>query len=399
MFSYKCPVRFSLIAAVVLFAGGANAGVVPPEGIYPKPKPPAPFAQGCEVTWKDTDDFSSYIRPGWQSASPTQQKLLIISDTQPFRVKPASGGNEIIHPGRWRVVTNAMADILREERAGARYVPLILNGDITEYGHGNEREAFREFIKRTLTVKAGTPGGPLFFPGLGNHDYSNNLGSCANNGCARDAVCDNIIWTRAIEQQTIGMNFDHAYVKSVHKGSLSYSFDVGKVHVVQLHNEPTYTATFETGGSFWSPGDKRRFEITSSLAWLKKDLAAAKARGQYTIINMHKPSDWKDNTVYRAEFKQMINDNGVVAVFAGHYHSSLGKKNYSAFGKVPVFLSGAVMHNNYLRVMFDWRASSMRVEWFDGRTLKGSHTQKLPAPDTTQPLPVTTKPIKIPVGK
>lgn len=373
MLDFKYLIRLPLFVAAVLFASGASAGVVPPGGINPKPKPPPPFMQGCEVTGKDTADFSDYIRPGWQTASPTLQKMLIASDPQAFRVKAENGEGEVVPSGRWKRVTDAMADILRAERAGSHYVPLIINGDITEYGHGNERSAFREFVRKTLTVNSGTKGGPLFFPGLGNHDYSNNLNNCANNGCARDAVCDNIIWTRAIKQQTIGMNFDHTYSQNVHKGSLSYSFDVGKVHVVQLHNEPTYTATFETGGSFWAPGEKRRFEITSSLAWLKKDLAAAKARGQYTIINMHKPSDWSDATVYRTEFKQMINDHRVIAVFAGHYHWSLGKMDYPAFGKVPVFLSGAIMHNNYLRLMFDWRKHELQVSWHDWRYQKGQY--------------------------
>lgn len=383
MFGYKCSPRFPFLAAIVLFASGANAGVVPPGGIYPKPQPPAPFSRGCEVTRKTTEDFSGYIRPGWQTASPTLQKMLITSDIQPFRVKPAAGGDDDVNAKRWRVVSSSMADILRAERGGAHYVPLILNGDITEFGHNGERKAFREFIKRTFPVRAGAPGGPLFFPGLGNHDYSNNLNKCANNGCARDAVCDNIIWTRAIQEQARGLNFDHSYSRSVHKGSLSYSFDVGKVHVVQLNNEPTYTARFGTGGAFMSPGEERRFEITSSLEWLKKDLAAAKARGQYTIINMHKPDDWQNEDVYKRTFKHIIGNKRVIAVFAGHYHTSLGKKSYPAFGDVPMFSSGAIMHSNYLRLMFDWRKNQLQVSWYDGRTQKGQYTYNV---DTLKPV-------------
>lgn len=389
---YKCSKLIPIVALALFSSGAAQAGLVPPGGIVPKPGNSFP---GCEVTAPETSDFRSTLRPGWQNASFTVQKMLITSDSQPFRVKVRADGSEEFDSAKWKRVTHGLADILRAERAGGHYVPLIVNGDITEYGHGGERSAFRQFITRTLTVKSGTPGGPLFFPGLGNHDYDQNVGNCANNGCARDAVCDHIIWTKAIERQAQRFNFDHTYANGRHTGSLSYSFDVGKVHVVQLNNEPTYTTYFETGGQPGAKGSKRRFNITASMNWLRKDLADAKARGQYTIINLHKPGGWQDSDVYRRQFKQLIEQNRVVAVFAGHYHKALGKQDYSAYGKVPIFLSGAIMHNNYLRVMFDWRAYSMRVEWFDGRTLKGSHTQKL---EQFVP-PPTTKPITIPVGK
>jgi len=328
--------------------------------------------------------FKDFIRPGWQEAPQTLQKLLITSDSQGFRYK--SGSEEKFSKWQWTSITDRMATILRSEREGAQYVPLIINGDITEFGHSDERAAFRRFVQQTLSKNA---GGPLFLPGLGNHDYSNNVNDCANNGCARDAVCDHIGWTKTIQENAQNFSFDHAFKNDTHTGSLSYSFDIGKLHIVQLNNEPTYTRSFETGGV--AKGFKRRFNITSAMSWLERDLKEAKHRGKITIINMHKPSDWQQDAVRSGKFKQLIEDNNVVGLFAGHYHKRLGKRDYAEFGRVPMYSSGAIMYDNYLRVMFDWNASRMRVEWFEGRTLKGSHTQEFVSPVP----PVTTKPFPI----
>ncbi|MFR0715721.1 metallophosphoesterase family protein [Enterobacterales bacterium BD_CKDN230030183-1A_HGKHYDSX7] len=386
MFKLSYMYQLPLFVFGLMFATGSMAGLVPPEGIY---QPPDLQSPGCEVTGRVMPGFKDYIKPGWQEAPQMQQKLLITSDPQPFRHKLGMN-RKIKEP--WTRITNRMADILRSEREGGRYVPLIINGDITEYGHGDERAAFRSFIQKTMS-KSG--GGPLFLPGLGNHDYANNVGKCANNGCARDAVCDHIGWARTLRENAQNFSFDHAFRDGTHTGSLAYSFDIGRLHIVQLNNEPGYTQSFETGGV--AKGFKRRFNITSSMSWLERDLQEAKRRGKVTIINMHKPNDWQDGSI-RAKFKQLIEENHVVALFAGHHHGDLGKMNYSMYGKVPLYSSGAIMFGTYLRVTFDWSTSRMRVEWFDEGTLKGQDTQPFTVPATDIP-PVTTKPITIPVGK
>lgn len=382
MLKLKHMYQVPLFIVGVIFATGTLAGLVPPGGIY---QPPGSSNPGCEVTGRSMPAFKDFIRPGWQEAPQALQKLVITSDPQAFRFK--SGSTEDIAESPWTSITDRMATILRSEREGGQYVPLIVNGDITEFGHSGERAAFRRFIQKTQSKSA---GGPLFLPGLGNHDYSNNVNNCANNGCARDAVCDHIGWTKTLQENAQNFSFDHRFSNDTHTGSLAYSFDIGRLHIVQLNNEPTYTRSFETGGV--AKGFKRRFNITSAMAWLERDLKAAKDRGKVTIINMHKPSDWQHDAVRSGKFKQLIEGNNVVGLFAGHYHRSLGKRNYTEFGNVPMYSSGAIMHDNYLRVMFDWRASSMRVEWFEGRTLKGSHTQAFVSPlppVTTKPFPIT----------
>ncbi|MFJ4455081.1 metallophosphoesterase [Pseudomonas sp. NPDC089392] len=325
---------------------------------------PQSISDGCEVTYRDTSLFANYISGNWQ-ASNNLQKLIIASDTQAFRYLDSSG-NDQISESSWNRVMGSITSLLKVERNGDKYVPLIINGDITDYGHGNERKSFRSQITKS---PSSTPG-PLFLPGLGNHDYDQNVGNCANNGCARDAVCDHIMWTKTIQNSGSAVNFDHTFAGETHTGSLAYSFDIGNIHVIQLNNEPTYTNYFETGGST-AVGAKRKFNITSSMAWLEKDLIAAKSRGKYTIINLHKINQWENESVRLGKFTQLIQDKKVIAIFAGHYHKLLGK--YGNFGKIPSFQSGALMGKTYIRLLYNHNERAVQVNWYHGPTERGEY--------------------------
>ena len=327
---------------------------------------PAPQAtsDGCEVTYRDTSLFAGYISGNWQAAN-NLQKLIITSDPQPFRYLDSSG-NDQIGESSWNAAMGSITSLLNIERGGDKYVPLIINGDITDYGHGNERKGFRSQI---IKSPSSTPG-PLFLAGLGNHDYDQNVGNCANNGCARDAVCDHIMWAKTIQNSGNAINFDHTYAGGKHTGSLAYSFDIGNIHVIQLNNEPTYTTYFETGGGS-AVGAKRKFNITSSMAWLERDLTSAKSRGKYTIINLHKPDKWKDESVRLGKFTQLIQDKKVIAIFAGHHHRSLGQSQ--SFGRVPAFQSGALMGKTYIRLLFNYNERAVQVNWYQGSTEKGEY--------------------------
>ena len=307
------------------------------------------ISEGCEVTWADTDSFSGFMQPGWLNRA-SSTKLIITSDPQPFFEESESG---------WNLIMRQFGLRINSARSDNDYIPLIINGDITNYGHGNERKAFRQEIQR---FRDSQPG-PLMLPGLGNHDYQGNVNDCANNGCARDAVCDQIIWTKAIAAATPGMKFDHHYSPSQrrHTGSLAYSLDIGMLHIVQLNLEPTYTVSFSTGGVGVS-GEKTYFDISSSMSWLKRDLESAKARGQYTIINMHRYNGWKDPAIRSGEFSKLIADNKVIALFAGDLHDQLGYKQGAGFGKVPLFHSGAILKKTWLRVLLDWNESVVQVD-------------------------------------
>src|SRR5690606_7895423 len=118
------------------------------------------------------------------SSEPVLQDFVFISDTQhPWTEKSDSGepesNDEKVRRSKLFINRQALATMeYRMEFGGLDNVPLFLNGDITAFGHGGERDymydhPFKDFYRRN------------FYANLGNHDYQNNVNDCANNGCAR----------------------------------------------------------------------------------------------------------------------------------------------------------------------------------------------------------------------
>lgn len=344
---------------------------------------PAPAAvYGCGLT--ETEDFDDYIRGNWQSASPTLQMLLVASDPQPFRIRIDGENEDRVDESRWRsTFSESYTSHFKQLRQGDYHVPLIINGDMSDYGHGNERDAFRKVIK-----KMGVANGPLMLPGLGNHDYANNVGKCAQNGCARDAVCDHITWVETILKRSTGLSFDHRRETRGgvwHYGSLAYSVDIGNVHVVQLNMEPTYAVNFESSSVHYNSW----FRISQSMDWLEQDLKQAHARGKYSIVNMHQ-WEWADPS-QRARFSKLINDHKVVGVFLGHLHGRLGFKE--RLGNVPIFFPGSLLARKHSRILFDWRSRFVQVNWYSNFDEKGELKYAL---DTLAPIsPIAPPSVKV----
>ncbi|WP_240532114.1 hypothetical protein [Bartonella birtlesii] len=132
------------------------------------------------------------------------------------------------------------------------------------------------------------------YEGLGNHNYYNNLHDCMipTSNLSKDACAVNAVQRmlkemnkyssslpafnqHVISRQLLHSEIAHHFIT----GSLSYSWDYGDIHYVQLHNYPTYTAHLSDG--------HMKARITKALGWLKKDLAAAHKRGKVTILNFH----------------------------------------------------------------------------------------------------------------
>jgi len=218
----------------------------------------------------------------------------------------------------------------------------VINGDLTAYFHPEQLSEFRAFYDKGFPwAYSHVLQSPVFL-GLGNHDYENNLGSCQSfswdkDRCTKNAI--NLIRGSVFAGYT--KNMPANTIESYDAGSLAYSWNRGRYHFVQLHNGPNYKID--------------RLGVSTSIEWLRADLARAKARGQSIIINMHKP-------VMPMEFLQAIDGQAVVAIFAGHLHSSLGRThdaNTPSGQKVPVFLSGSADQQSFLKVNFE--ASKVRV--------------------------------------
>lgn len=220
---------------------------------------------------------------------------------------------------------------------------VIMNGDLTAFWHDWQVELYRKFYDPGYSEAESEALQLPIFPGLGNHDYANNVRDCwgnnpllwikyGSNTCATQAVnyikgmisCDNV------------SNFENALVRSFDADSLAYSWNIGSYHFVQLHNYPTY--------------QEKDISVKPSINWLKEDLKLATQSGEKIVILLHDFGDHmkQDNP----EFLDAINNQNVVALFAGHIHKDYGYMGNIPTTKIPYFRSGASEYNKFLLVEF-----------------------------------------------
>jgi len=131
-------------------------------------------------------------------------------------------------------------------------------------------------------------------------------------------------------------------------GSLAYSWDVGNVHFIQLHNYPAFVV------------NNGNFNIKSSMDWLEKEMQKARKDGKAIILNLHDVEEHfkGEHLGQYTEFKRLVSKYKVSAVFAGHIHNSIGE--IETWGTTPVIRAGSPMFFNYLLVRFN--GNQMEVE-------------------------------------
>lgn len=307
------------------------------------------------------------------------QRFVIRSDTQFPRTDEGIDDED-----KAKALIEAQDAAIEAYRDGDRYLPIFLNGDVTEYGHGNQ---WSYMAGRLYTME------PVFW-GLGNHDYENNLrgsdgSGCYNNGCARDSVLKMIAAVRdwkvdAFDEWEEGTG-DPFYQK--YHGSLSYSKTIGKFTFIQLQNHYNYSAYW------WSRGlEKKEFYIENSLNWLQAQLKRAQDEGKFVIINMHRPPGDSNmgSELDRKRFESMVSEAGVVAIFNGHTHNAGKRPN---FGTVPVFDSGAAFRKTFLVGEYDTKSEVLTIKQANNNKLdetlaniKVVYTGKVPAPEVVSSL-------------
>jgi hypothetical protein len=290
------------------------------------------FTSDPQFPWTESSDH------GWEESSSDKEKR-----------------------SRWLIETqySDVADFRKNFNQYPDRIPVMINGDMTAFGHGSERSTTQSILDKYL--------GGAYDYGLGNHDYENNINDCSfpENNCAAGSI-------EGLRDKYWGAvnTFDFAARSEggakVYYGSLAYSKSVGDVHLIQLNNEPTYTVNFSSGFPF----NKVSYEITDALDWLESDMQQARNQGKIILINMHKPDRWKGSSEQIKRFKAMIARYEVTAVFAGHLHNDPGrftgwnKKDY--FGDVPVFLSGGASNQTYLIASFAQDRKTLTVHQVNG---------------------------------
>lgn len=261
----------------------------------------------------------------------------------------ANSTNERLSRGLIEEQYQDIADF-RESRPDL-HIPVMINGDMTAFGHGWQRRYLYSTLDRIL-------GGDYYF-GLGNHDYQNNVNDCGGNGCARDSLLD--------LKDRMGDKVDHMDL-SIAKvgrnetwdGSLAYSKRLDDVTLIQLNNYPTYEVSFTSTQLL-----KARtydFRISDSLDWLELQLKQARDNNQIILLSMHSPWDWEDERNLTHRFRNLIKKYQVTAVFAGHLHNQIG--SYSAkhyFADVPLFVSGSSSRETYLVATVNRNAGNLTV--------------------------------------
>lgn len=251
--------------------------------------------------------------------------------------------------GRWpsnAALTQGRGDAIQSPRG------VVIAGDLTENWHEDELDHFMDFWGHS---DQGAIGHPVF-PGLGNHDYANNVGHDwwskrgravdGNNGAAKNAVG----FMKAMISCNMVPNFPASLVQSFDTDSLAYSWNIGRFHFVEMNNYPTYTQSV--------------IGVSSALDWMKKDLAAANRAGKRSVLVFHDPSEhWASDL---PTFHEAIRGLGVVGIFAAHHHGYIGragtdgptdldsmkKAGWANGYEVPIFFSGSPMYNTFTMVKF-----------------------------------------------
>jgi hypothetical protein len=235
-------------------------------------------------------------------------------------------------------------------------VAVVINGDFTNFGHKPQYDVYKRYHVSGL-------GSLPMLPGLGNHDYANNVDECYVNNCARRSVLYLLgsLWGGKVETPTAGVtgNFPVHWVQDLDwtvgstykdgRGSLAYSWEYGDYHFVQLHFHPFYATTI--GYDPWplgaGGGSHSEFNVEPSMTWLANDLARATASGKKIVINLHDPGEYWSNT--DPAWLALFPTNNVVAMFQGHSLSGnlghVGEVNNSStlnnFGdSIPIFGAG-----------------------------------------------------------
>lgn len=242
---------------------------------------------------------------------------------------------------------------------------VIINGDLTAYGQSDEFDKFKT-IYSALKV-------PMY-NGLGNHDYANNVDAAYENNNSNRMVEYMIEHIKSNGSTNSDYKVSSAYefpnVETTITGSLAYSWDIGKVHFVQLNNFPIYQREWSNYVSIGA-AKRKTVKITSALNWLERDLAQARGAGKIIILNYHDSDEhWKEFGGSNpggliTQFTTMLSTYKVGAVFVGHYHKMLGAQlNYSSrgvsYGSTPLFYCGSASQSKYLLVNFN--GNKMTVE-------------------------------------
>lgn len=242
-----------------------------------------------------------------------------------------------------------------QTQLGTAPTGVIINGDLTEFGHDEELSRYKEQWSNWAEFKV--------YPGLGNHDYANNVNDCTFQHCANRMLK----FFKSYVKDTLKLPIDvRGGYKNIfqqsHTGSFAYSWDECPTndtcfHFIQLNNYPTYTRNIDSVTMEW--------KIMASLNFLKHDLQANVDK--MIVINFH-DFDTGFNENDKRQFLGILKSNPqfkILAIFFAHFHDRHGIRGYWCINgrSVPLMYTGSVPANNYLLVQFSQESKSLKTAY------------------------------------
>ncbi|MHA2896382.1 metallophosphoesterase [Bacillus cereus] len=252
------------------------------------------------------------------------------------------------------------------ESVGTDKVTMILNGDVTAFGHNQSTSPEYQWddMKNMLKILKI----PYYF-GLGNHDQINNRNNCKNVITGDYDLCYENSMKALINQDLSTTEpghsqWDYRFTNSwgtTFAGSYAYHTSFRSsvydgnpfpyIHMIQLNSYPTLT----------HPNNTYRLEAANIEDWLQYqlDYPANYDNPYITILNVHQADGWSTNDHAEDDHaKQQFIDllkldkykGKIAAVFTGHYHYETGSstRGFDIWGDIPVFLSGSAMNKSFL---------------------------------------------------
>ncbi|KAF7633469.1 Metallophos domain-containing protein, partial [Meloidogyne graminicola] len=238
---------------------------------------------------------------------------------------------------------------------------LVINGDLTNFGHSFQLELFKIEWLQTIQI-------PLLI-GLGNHDYENNVNDCIGNNCA-----DRMLrWFAEEYAPSMRTFFDEIDLERKtelwryeFEGSLAYTANIclnnnclGEecIYSIQLHNRPDYATLIKLPYGHW--------QIRSSFNWLNNELnritelLISKGKtSSIVLINLHNNNDKVGERLKRTlenwnKFKKSKQINLFFIILFAHIHQN-HFVNYKCINKqlIPHIFVGSVPNNRFTLIKF-----------------------------------------------
>ncbi|MCS0038326.1 ricin-type beta-trefoil lectin domain protein [Vibrio alginolyticus] len=220
---------------------------------------------------------------------------------------------------------------------------VIINGDLTEFGHNREWKDFESAISK-LNV-------PYYY-GLGNHDIFNNFNDCWENNCTIRSFLK--LYDHVKSKNNL-LSFDvvysHGYqfpeILTTLEGSFSYSIDFGDIIMIQMNDflhdvNPLLINQYLSGAL---GNGFQRYKISryqdAEYNWLENQLYNARKENKIIIFNQHRKNADAGNLYH------ILDKYDIKLKFSGHYHYNLGKSS------TGFYESGSSARGDYLKLDID----------------------------------------------